>query len=332
VKRIVVEVATDCAVLNADDPLVLKMSGYTEAKNICYVTTNPEHKLVREHVRAGGRACALEAGVNGQMITLYDKSGHIPLLWTHLIPATLEGRATHNVQNAMFAAAMAFSLGIKLDAIRQGLRTFDSTFFQAPGRMNVFNEHPFKVLFDYGHNAHAVAALADLAQRLDVMGRRIVVLAGPGDRRDEDLVAIARAVAGRFDHYICRRDDSLRERAPDEVPRIQAAALAAAGVPQSAISIIPDEQEAIDAALNMGEPGDLLLIFADALVRSWKQITKFRPAGASAVAAAPAPPPLALTDRIGEVGRGAEPAAAAFSLEGLIRDERGVRFAPEAED
>jgi cyanophycin synthetase len=331
VKRIVVEVATDCAVLNADDPLVLKMSGYTEAKNICYVTVNPEHKLVREHIRAGGRACALEAGVNGQMITLYDKSGHIPLLWTHLIPATLEGRATHNVQNAMFAAAMAFSLGIKLEAIRQGLRTFDSTFFQAPGRMNVFNEHPFKVLFDYGHNAHAVSAMADLAQRLDVTGRRIVVLAGPGDRRDEDLVAIARAVAGRFDHYICRRDDGLRERAGDEVPRIQAAALVAAGVPQSAISIIPDEQEAINAALNMGAPGDLLLIFADALVRSWKQITKFRPAGAAEVQPAPSPPSLPVTDRIGEAAR-AEPAAAAFSLEGLIRDERGVRFAPEAED
>ena len=157
VKRVVIEVATDCAVLNADDPLVLKMSGYTEAKNICYVTMNPQHTLVREHIRAGGRACALEAGVNGQMITLYDRGSHIPLLWTHLIPATLEGRATHNVQNAMFAAAMAFSLGIKLDAIRQGLRTFDTTFFQAPGRMNVFNEHPFKVVFDYGHNAHAVA-------------------------------------------------------------------------------------------------------------------------------------------------------------------------------
>ena len=280
VKRIVVEVATDCAVLNADDPLVLRMSGYTDATSICYVTMNPEHTLVREHIRAGGRACALEAGVNGQMITLYDRGGHIPLLWTHLIPATLEGRALHNVQNAMFAAAMAFSLGIKLDAIRQGLRTFDSTFFQAPGRMNVFNEHPFKVLFDYGHNAHAVAVMADLAQRLDVTGRRIVVLAGPGDRRDEDLVAIAHAVAGRFDHYICRRDDSLRDRAPDEVPRLQAAALRAAGVPDGAISIIPDEQEAVDAALRMGEAGDLLLVFADALVRSWKQITKFKPASA----------------------------------------------------
>ena len=334
VKRVVVEVATDCAVLNADDPLVLKMSGYTEARNICYVTTNPHHALVREHIRAGGRACALEAGVNGQMMALYDKGGQIPLLWTHLIPATLEGRAAHNVQNAMFAAAMAFSLGIKLDAIRQGLRTFDSTFFQAPGRMNVFNEHPFKVLFDYGHNAHAVAAMADLAQRLDVTGRRIVVLAGPGDRRDEDLVAIAGAVAGRFDHYICRRDDNLRERKPDEVPRIMATALRAAGVPDAAISVIPDEQEAIDAALRMGAAGDLLLIFADALVRSWKQITKFKPAGAAPTRATSqfAPPP-------GEEGfvapapapRIVEPATE-FSHEGLIRDERGVRVAPEIED
>jgi cyanophycin synthetase len=341
VKRIVVEIASDCAVLNADDPLVLRMSGHTEAKNICYVTLNPHHALVREHIRAGGRACALEAGVNGEMITLYERGRHIPLVWTHLIPATLEGRALHNVQNAMFAAAIAFSLGIKLDAIRQGLRTFDSTFYQAPGRMNVFDEHPFKVLFDYGHNAHAVTAMADLAQRLDCTGRRIVVLAAPGDRRDEDLVAIADAVAGRFDHYVCRRDDGLRGREPDEVPRIQAAALRARGVPEQAISIIPDEQEAIDAALRMGQPGDLLLVFSDALVRSWKQITKFKPAGTAAGTAAEA---------LGGTGEGPErtlqpstrpslagPAEGAgkaepFNLEGLIRDERGVRFAPESDD
>jgi len=347
VKRIVVEVATDCAVLNADDPHVLRMSGHTDARNICYVTINPQHTLVREHIRAGGRACALEAGVNGHMITLYDKGSHIPLLWTHLIPATLEGRATHNVQNAMFAAAMAFSFSIKLDAIRQGLRTFDSTFFQAPGRLNVFNEHPFKVLFDYGHNAHAVGVMADLAQRLDVTGRRIVVLAGPGD---QDLEAIAQAVAGRFDYYICRRDDNLRDRTSDEVPRIQAAALRAAGVRESAISIIPDEQEAIGAALRMGQPGDLLLIFADALARSWKQITKFKAAGTAQASSSPSQThsPATLTGTTnggGSAAAGSQPpgyagdgasagegSPAAFNLEGLIRDERGVRFAPEAED
>jgi cyanophycin synthetase len=275
----------------------------------------------------------------------------------------------------MFAAAMAYSLGIKLDAIRHGLRTFDSTFFQAPGRMNVFNEHPFKVLFDYGHNAHAVGAMADLAQRLDCTGRRIVVLAGPGDRRDEDLRAIADAVAGRFDHYICRRDDSLRDRGPDEVPKLQAAQLMLRGVPESAISIIPDEQAAIDAALNMGQPGDLLLVFADALIRSWKQITKFKsstsPAPAGEVArsagegssgiggfmadapASPAPagegrsgttppapakaarrpappppsPPASPPEASDEAGAGVEDL-----MPGVIRDERGVWIAPEAED
>ena len=326
VKRIVVEVATDCAVLNADDPNVLKMSGYTDAKVICYVTMNPSHALVREHIRAGGRACALEDGVNGSMITLYDKGGHIPLLWTHLIPATLEGRALHNVHNAMVAASMAFSLGIKLDAIRQGLRTFDTTFFQAPGRMNVYSEHPFKVLFDYGHNAAAVRVMADLAGRLDVTGRRIVVLAGPGDRRDEDLVAIADAVAGHFDHYICRRDDGLRGRDGDEVPGILSRALRAAGVSDEAISIIPEETKAVDAALRMGAPGDLVLIFADALVRSWKQIIKFQPAGGSETRndspATPAAAPI----------RPAFDEASFAEFGDVVRDERGITFSRESDD
>ena len=328
VKRIVVEVAEQCAVLNADDPNVLKMSGYTDAKVICYVTLNPQHGLVREHIRAGGRACALEAGVNGQMITLYDKGSHIPLLWTHLIPATLEGRALHNVQNAMFAAAMAFSVGIKLDSIRQGLRTFDSTFFQVPGRMNVFNEHPFKVLFDYGHNAHAVSVMADLAQRLDVTGRRIVVVAGPGDRRDEDLRDIALAVAGRFDHYICRRDDDLRGRDGEEVPKMIAAVLREQGVRDDQITIIPDEQEAIDTALRMGQSGDLLLVFADALVRSWKQVIKFRPEGAAPRPAPSEAPPVATPAPVSS----GEETIAASSWEGMVRDERGVRLAREDAD
>jgi cyanophycin synthetase len=322
VKRIVVEVARECAVLNADDPNVLRMSAYTDARVICYVTMNPSHPLVREHVRAGGRACALEAGVNGHMITLYDKGSHIPLLWTHLIPATLEGRALHNVQNAMVAAAMAFSLGIKLDDIRHGLRTFDTTFFQAPGRMNVYNEHPFKVVMDYAHNAHAVGVMADLAQRLDA-SRRIVVVAGPGDRRDEDLREIAKAVAGKFDHYVCRRDDSLRGRDGDEVPRIIAAALRDAGIAGEAISLIPDEQQAIDAALRMGQPGDLVLVFADALTRSWKQIIRFKPDGDMPRAPARAEVPTLETTLDEQL---------VAAMEGVVRDERGLRFEREESD
>ena len=322
VKRIVAEVARDTVVLNADDPLCLAMADYSEAKHVCYVTMNPAHALVREHIRAGGRAVALEAGVNGQMITLYDKGAHIPLLWTHLIPATLEGKALHNVQNAMVAAGMAFSMGVKLDDIRQGLRTFDTTFFQAPGRMNVYNEHPFKVILDYAHNPHAVAAMVTLAGHLDCKGRRIVVLAGPGDRRDEDLREIGRIAAGKFDHYVCRRDDALRGREPDEVPKMLAAELRSSGVRDDQITVIPDEEAAIEASLRMAAPGDLLLVFCDAITRTWKQVVRYRPydaAGAgSTVPSTPAP-----------VAVEAEPAYTGRDAETIIRDERGVRLARE---
>ncbi|HET9064967.1 MAG TPA: cyanophycin synthetase [Gemmatimonadales bacterium] len=328
VKRIVVEVARDTAVLNADDPLVLRMGSYTEARHLCYVTLDPAHVLVREHIRAGGRAVSLESGINGEMITIYDRGAHIPLLWTHLIPATIEGRAQHNVQNAMFAAAMGFSMGIKLENIRQGLRTFDTTFFQAPGRANVFDEHPFKVILDYGHNAHAVGAMTQLATRLDVTGRRIVVLAGPGDRRDEDLREIARATAGHFDHYICRRDDSLRGRDGDEVPRIMAAALREAGVADEHVSQIPDEQAAIDAALGMARSGDLVLIFGDAIVRSWKQIIRFTPDGTTRTVTAEHSIARLATSDTSPRGEPLE----LPELGTLVRDDRGVHVARESDD
>src|SRR5258708_2201547 len=85
------------------------------------------------------------------------------------------------------------------------------------------------------------------------------------------------------------------------------------------------------AATNMGQAGDLLLIFADQLVRSWKQITKFKPAGA-APQSAPLRAPLLAGAALAGDGLARAPEAPTFSLEGLIRDERGVRLAPEAED
>lgn len=325
VKRIVIEAAKNTAVLNADDPLCLKMSGHTTAEHVLYVTTNPSHELVRVHVRAGGRAIGLEEGINGHMITLYDNGAHMPLLWTHLIPATLEGKALHNVQNAMFAAAMAYCGGVKLEDIRHGLRTFDTTFFQAPGRMNIFDAHPFRVILDYGHNPHAILAMCDLVDQFTIRGRKIVVLAAPGDRRDQDIAKIATNAAGHFDHYICRRDDGLRGRGEDEVPELLRDALLGAGVPEDSIQLVPSEVEAVDTALRMGQSDDLILIFADALTRTWNQITQF---GADSHRADAEPPsdelvPAELPDLPSdEVQLGAR----------IMRDERGVYLAPEFDD
>jgi cyanophycin synthetase len=262
-------------VLNADDPHCLKMADHTKAKHICYVTMNTGHSLVREHIRAGGRAVVLEKGINGDMITIFDNGTHIPLLWTHLIPATLEGKALHNVQNAMFAAGLAYCLGKPLDSIQQGLRTFTTTFYQAPGRMNVFDEHNFRVILDYAHNADGVRCMSELASKLEVNGKRITVLAGPGDRRDEDIANIAKAAAGHFDIYICKADDNRRGRGVDEVPQMLAAALKAEGIKDSQIYCISDEVEAIEKGLELASADDLLMVFGDAITRCWKQIINF---------------------------------------------------------
>lgn len=319
VKRVVVESATETVVLNADDIHCLRMADYVTAKTICYATMNADHALVKEHIRAGGRAVVLERGMNGDMITIYNNGTHLPVLWSHLIPATFEGKAAYNVQNAMFAAAMAFSFGVDLDNIRHGLRTFDTSFFQTPGRGNVFDEHAFKVILDYAHNPAAFNALSGLVDQMDVPGKRIFVISIPGDRRDEDVATAARILAPHFDVFICKADGNRRGRGHDEIPQLMKACLLENGVDASAIHIVPEEPEAVDLGLNMAGEGDLLVINGDDTVRCWKQIIYFKDpnkVAEPAAAAKPRPIPAGMEDLITDA-------------DVIVRDERGVRLARE---
>jgi cyanophycin synthetase len=221
---------------------------------------------------------------------------------------------------------MAYSMGVKVENIRHGLRTFDTTYFQAPGRLNVFDELPFKVILDYGHNPAAVQAMANLVAKLEVTGKRIVVMTAPGDRKDEDMREMCRIAAKSFDHVILRQDDDTRGRGPLEVPKLMERALLDFGMKRDAVEIIADETQAVDHALRIGKRGDLLLVFADRINRSWKQITKFKgdDGTVARTSVAPAPSSVMLVD--GEN----EPAA---KLDGvsIIRDERGVRLARDLE-
>ncbi|MEO7815394.1 MAG: cyanophycin synthetase [Sphingomicrobium sp.] len=321
IKRIVVEAATDTVVLNADDKNCLLMADYCPADHIFYVTMHHDHALVKRHIDAGGKAIVLEKAMNGDMITIYDNSTHISLIWTHLIPATIEGKAMHNVQNAMFAAAMAYSVGEDIDQIRLGLKTFNTTFSQAPGRTNVFDQLPFRVILDYAHNPAAFETLTALVDKLDNHHRKMIVASCPGDRRNEDILESARILAGHYDHYICKADDNRRGRTDDEVPQLMKQGLIANGVADDAITVIADEQQAIRHGLEMGAEKDLLVVIGDNVARSWKQIVHFGEAPAASRADA------------------GETAAAAKSFDymadderTLVSDERGVRLARSDDD
>ena len=114
--------------------------------------------------------------------------------------------------------------------------------------------------------------------------------------------------------------------------------------------MISDEQEAIEAALRMARAGDLVLVFADALARGWKQIVNFRPEAEQLVIR---PPRAARAVPRAEVSEDspADDAAPARSSTApattveppakwnsviddvvLVRDERGVILVPEASD
>ena len=316
IKRIVVEAATDTVVLNADDKNCLLMADYCNADHIFYVTMHHDHALVKRHIDAGGKAIVLEKAMNGDMITIYDNCTHISLIWTHLIPATIEGKATHNVQNAMFAAAMAYSVGENIDEIRLGLKTFNTTFSQAPGRTNVFDELPFRVILDYAHNPAAFETLTNLVNKLDNHRRKIIIVSCPGDRRDEDILESARILAGHYDHYIVKADDNRRGRSDDEVPQFMKQGLMANGVSEDAVTVIADEQDAIRHGLEMGAEKDLLVVIGDNVARSWKQIVHFGDAQLAP-----------------QAGPGEKPATPvsydymADEEQTLISDERGVRLA-----
>jgi cyanophycin synthetase len=235
------------------------------------------NEMVRQHVRQRGRAVALEEGLNGPVLVLYRGDEQIPLLSARQIPATLEGRALHNVQNAMFAAAIATGLGVGVEDIRQGLHTFSLDFFQAPGRLNFYNEHPFRVLLDYAHNAHSMEAVARTVRELAVHGRRIGVIASPGDRRDEDVLALAAAAAPAFDLIMIREDEDLRDRKPGEVGALLRRGLIEAGFPAERIMDgALREEAAIRKALDLARAGDLLVIFGDKLQKDWDLIVGYK--------------------------------------------------------
>ncbi|MCA1587513.1 MAG: cyanophycin synthetase, partial [Chloroflexi bacterium] len=261
---------------------------------VIYFSLDPENERIKFQASRGRRAVTIEPGRNGEMIVLRQGRKSMNLVWTHLIPATFEGRARMNVQNALAATAAAWAAGAHLHDIRQGLRTFTTSYFMAPGRLNMFELDGYRVIVDYAHNPPALEALGDFVARLtepsiggaraQVTGRRIGVIATAGDRRDDDIRELGRTAARYFDQIVIREDKNNRGRPVGGTASLidEGIRSAPAGASRvKAVTTVLDELQATRHALSIAREGDVVVVCVDHANQVWKELQR-REHGAAA--------------------------------------------------
>ena len=270
-KSVVVEAArpNGYAILNADDPLVAAMAKRVKAQ-IAYFSMDPENALIKTHTQQGGLAAVYENGylsiLKGDWVLRIEPAVNVPL--------TMMGRAPFMIANALAASLAAFAQGVSIEDIRAALLSFQASVDQTPGRMNLFNLGEYHALVDYAHNPASYEALAGFVNNWP--GKRIGVVGGPGDRRDEDFVTLGQLSAEMFDQILVKEDDDTRGR-----PRGEAADLIIKGIeqtnPEHPYDLILDETEAVNTALDKADAGSLVVILPESVGRAIQLIKSRNP-------------------------------------------------------
>ncbi len=301
VKAVVVEAVPrdGFAVLNADDALVRGMRHRCSGGIVWFSMQPPGSKVrafIDERCRRGGRAIVLEPTDKGDMIVIRHGKRSMQLAWTHLLPSTFGGAAKMNVANAMAAAGAAFAAGAPLHDIRQGLRTFTTSYYLSPGRMNLLDINNIDVVVDYCHNPPGMRMLGDFVESYSAqkagqsdLGKpsRIGLIAAAGDRRDDDIRELGAIAAEHFDVVVVREDVRLRGRqagvTADLVAQGARARMAEGTARCRQVEVVLEELAAVRHCLARANPGDLVVLCVDnhsTVMRELENITTQAQAGA----------------------------------------------------
>jgi len=256
-KRVVVlNVASDgMAVLNATDPQVAMMARMCPG-DVTFFALDPHHPVLATHRAQGKRVVYTE---NGSIVAQQGKKYfRIPL---SDVPLTRQGQIGFQTENVMASVGAAWALNVPWDTIAQGLSTFISDIQGVPGRFNVFDYKGATLIADYGHNPDAIQALVHAVDNMPAE-KRVVVISGAGDRRDQDIRDQTQILGAAFDEVILYQDACQRGRTDGEVIQLLRDGLNGA-VRTQYVQDIQGEFNAIDAALARLSAGDLCLILID---------------------------------------------------------------------
>jgi cyanophycin synthetase len=256
-KRVVVlNVASDgMAVLNAADPSVAMMAKHCPG-SVTFFALDPHIAVLATHRAQGKRVVYTE---DAHLVAQEGKRFfRIPLAE---VPLTRQGQIGFQTENVLAAVAAAWALNVPWETIALGLSNFISDIQGVPGRFNVFNYRGATLIADYGHNPDAIQALVNAVENMPA-NKRVVVISGAGDRRDQDIRDQTQILGGAFDDVLLYEDACQRGRSDGEVMQLLREGLTGAERTRH-VQEIRGEFKAIDTALERLAPGDLCLILVD---------------------------------------------------------------------
>jgi cyanophycin synthetase len=256
------------AILNADDEQCIKI-GSELSCNVAYFSMNEENALIKKLCAEGKTVAVYENGFitikKGEWKIRIERATHVPL--------TLGGKAKFMIANVLAATLASYLWGFKTEDISLSLQTFIPSAAQTPGRMNIFEFKKFKVLIDFAHNASGYKGVEEYLQSVEAT-KKIGIIAGVGDRRDEDIKECAAIAARMFDHIIIRQEKHLRGRTEEEIINLIMEGIAESGK-NVTHEIIKKEVEAIKHAIDNAEEGSFITALSDVVTNAIEIVQEY---------------------------------------------------------
>ena len=178
------------------------------------------------------------------------------------------------IQNVLGAVLAAHVQGISIEDMKAALETFIPSASQTPGRLNLFKFNDFTILLDYAHNPAGMRALQKFTDELDATVK-VGIVAGVGDRREQDTNEIGSIAAEKFDEIIIRQDKRLRERTEEELIKMLNDGIKMKD-PNKKTTIIPSEKEAITFVVKNAVKGSLIVPCSDVIPDALELVQKFK--------------------------------------------------------
>ncbi len=244
------------AILNADDEHCLAIAEDLKC-NVAYFTLEPESETVKQLISNGKIIAFVENGY----ITVKKDGKDIRIANVHNVPLTHGGKIKFMVANTLASALATYLWGFSVKQISSALQTFTPGYELTPGRMNLFELRSYHVMVDYAHNPHGYEAIEDYIKNIGAR-KKIGIVSGIGDRRDEDIIECAFIAARMFDHIIIRQEGDLRGNTEEHINDMMLQGLQKAGR-NVTHEIISDEEQALRHALLIAEEGDFITAFAE---------------------------------------------------------------------